>query len=97
MTGPNDPDTVAITLYDAWRVDDRDCAERIATEEAIDSLFVIDGSDADWDFQECVIDEEAADRDTDCTFRYEGGTAHFALHRVPVDGWQIYDVDFVAD
>lgn len=86
-----------MTFYDAWTVNDRACAEKIATDEAVDTLFMIDGSEAQWEFQECTIDEQTADRDTVCSFRYEGGTARFALHRVPVDGWELYDVDFQAD
>lgn len=86
-----------MTFYDAWTVDDQACAEQFATEEAIDTLFVIDGSEAQWEFQECAIDAQTPDRDTVCSFRYEGGTALFSLHRVPVDGWELYDVDFQAD
>jgi hypothetical protein len=88
---------VAITFYDAWTVDDRACAEAIASEEAIDTLFVLDGSGADWEFMACNPDEEASEQHVDCAFRYEGGAAIFELRFGAIDGWQVFDVDFQAD
>lgn len=96
-TGPTSPEPVAETFYDAWTVDDRGCAEQIATEAAIETLFVIDGTDAGWQFQGCDTGDEAVDPETVCRYRYEGGSAHFSMSHGATEGWQITAVDFQVD
>ena len=96
-TGPDQPGPVAQVFYDAWTVDDRSCAGEVATNEAIEDLFVFDGSQADWTFEGC--DPEGADPDsgTECFFRYEGGSATFAMTWDVVDGWTVTAVTFTVD
>lgn len=96
-TGPNDPDTVAVVFYDAWRVDDRNCAAEIASDGAIATLFQVDGSDARWVEQGCGPHDDAPEPHTDCVFSYEGGAAFFEMRFGAIDGWQVFNVRFVAD
>lgn len=95
-TGPNDPDTVAEVFYEAWTVGDRSCAEQVATEEAVETLFIFDGSGADWTAEGCSDDEAGDDPHTDCVYRYEGGWATFEMRFDPIAGWEIFQVRFAA-
>ena len=96
-TGPGRPEPVAEVFYDAWTIRDRTCAEQVATEEAIEDLFVYDGSDADWTFVGCEDTSTAEDRLADCRFDYRGGSATFELHHDVVDGWRVTTVTFTVD
>ena len=96
-TGPGRPEPVAEVFYDAWTIRDRTCAEQVATEEAIEDLFVYDGSDADWTFVGCEDTSAAEDRLADCRFDYRGGSATFGLHHDVVDGWEVTTVTFTVD
>lgn len=88
---------MAEVFYEAWTIGDRDCAEQVATPEAVDDLFVFDGRSAAWTFEGCAEDEDALEPQTVCFFRYEGGSAAFEMGRDPVDGWQVTAVTFTAD
>jgi hypothetical protein len=94
-TGTQGPEPVAQVFYDAWTIDDRACAERVATEEAIEDLFVFDGTDAGWSSEGCTEDEQGAG--IGCAFRYEGGSARFAMRETLLRGWQVEAVTFTAD
>ena len=83
-------------FYDAWTVDDRDCANQIATSDAVNTLFALDGSDANWTFQDCS-QTDGADSHMECAFSYEGGAAFFSMRFGAIDGWEIYAVGFAAD
>ena len=95
LSGPAHPDTVAEVLYDAWTLDDRRCAEQVATDDAVDQLFFFDGTDAGWSFESCAEDEDGDW--TNCSFRYEGGSATFQMRFDDVTGWEIFAVRFRAD
>lgn len=95
-TNPSDPEAPARTLYDAWRIGDRDCADKLASDKAVSDLFKLQPNGPEWSFQGC---QEVADPDPhhDCAFTYEGGASHFLERYGAIDGWQIYEVQFVAD
>lgn len=95
LSGPADPDPVAEVFYEAWTLDDRRCAEQVATDEAVDQLFFFDGTDAGWTFEGCVDDEDGDW--SNCSFRYEGGSATFQLRFDDVTGWEVFAVAFRAD
>lgn len=93
----DDPEPVAQVFYDAWTVEDVDCAEEVASEDAIDTLFAIDGSDADWTSQGCATNEDADPPVVECAFAYDGGTAYFEMRYSPLAGWSVDAVRFVVD
>ena len=95
LTGRARPDTVAEVFYEAWTLGDRQCAEQVATNQAVDQLFFFDGTDADWSFQGCVDDDDG--EPTNCSFRYEGGSSTFRMRFDDVTGWEIFAVSFRAD
>lgn len=95
-TEPDDPEPVAVVFYDAWTIGDRDCAEKVADDEAVDTLFALDGADNEWVFQGC-FEQDLPDPHTDCAYTYPGGSAHFRMNHGAIDGWEIYEVEFVAD
>ena len=94
--GTDDPDDTAIVFYDAWTIDDVGCAERVATDGAIDTLFAANGSGADWSFEGCAGDL-LGDDPVECAFRYEGGAAFFEMQVDGDDRWEVADVRFIAD
>lgn len=95
-TSPAAPGAPATTFHEAWRVSDRDCAEKLGTDDAVDTLFDLEPNGPEWEFQGCT---EVAEPDphADCAFTYEGGSAHFNLVYGAINGWSIYEVYFVAD
>jgi hypothetical protein len=95
-TSPAAPGAPAMTFYEAWRVGDRDCAEKLGTEDAVDTLFDLEPNGPEWEFQGC---NEVADPDPhgDCAFTYEGGSTHFKIVYGAINGWSIFEVYFVAD
>lgn len=96
QTDPDAPEPVAIVFYDAWRVGDRACAEEVASQDAIDTLFANDGAGAQWEFQGCFESDDPEPK-MDCAHTYPGGSAHFEMHYGAIAGWQVVSVDFVAD
>lgn len=92
----DDPDDTAIVFYDAWTIDDTDCAARVASDDAIDTLFTADGSGADWSFEGCADNGVGRER-IECAFRYEGGAAFFEMRVDAEDRWEVASVRFRAD
>ena len=95
-TDPAKPALPAMTLYDAWRIGDRDCAEKVATDAAVDTLFKLKAGGPDWEFQGCTEVDEP-DPHGDCAFTYEGGSTHFKQRYSDTSGWEIFEVYQVAD
>lgn len=95
-TGPNNPDPVAMVFYDAWTLGDRGCAEEVATDDAVETLFRASGAGASWTFQGCdTVDDP--EPHTECIWSYEGGASFFTMEFEQPDGWRVTAVDFVAD
>ena len=91
----DDPDTTAEVVFDAYRLDDRDCASNLMTDEALDELFSIPGSGGGWTFMGCEEVSDPEQDPTDCAFRFEGGSTTF---RMQYDaGWIVFDVFQTAD
>jgi hypothetical protein len=94
--GPDDPDSSVEVLYQAYVLDDRPCAEQLATPEAVDSLFAIPGHGGGWVYQGCT---EQADPDPymDCAFTFSGGATHAKASYSDTDGWVVFDVYQTTD
>ena len=95
-SAPDDPDTTAQVVYQAYTLGDRDCAGNLATATAIDQLFAIPGGGGGWTFQGC-FDEEEPDPHTVCSFSFEGGSTSFRMNYSEVEGWTVYEVFQTAD
>jgi serine/threonine-protein kinase len=95
-SAPDDPDTTAQVVYQAYTLGDRDCAGNLATATAIDQLFAIPGGGGGWTFQGC-FDEEEPDPHTLCGFSFEGGSTSFRMNYSEVEGWTVYQVFQTAD
>jgi hypothetical protein len=93
---PTNPDPAAVAVFVAWTRGDVDCADPLMTDDALDELFARDGSDATDVFQGCFEVDEP-DPHMDCAFTYLGGSTHYLMNFSPTDGWQVYDVNQVAD
>ena len=93
---PTDPESPAQAVFIAWTRGDEACAAELMTDDALDELFSRDGSEATDVFQGCT---EQADPEPhmDCAFTYEGGATHYLMRFSPTDGWQVYDIEQVAD
>lgn len=96
-SAPDDPDTTAQVVYQAYTLGDRDCAANLTTSEAIDQLFAIPGGGSGWSFAGCFDEDEPPDPDTLCGFTFEGGVTHFRLNYSETEGWTVYEVFQVAD
>ena len=94
--GAAQPGPAAETVYDAWVRGDEACAAELMTPAALAELFATDGEGADQDFQGCT-EEEQPDPHADCAFTYEGGATHYLMSFSPTDGWQVFDIQQVAD
>lgn len=95
-SGPDDPDTTAQVVYQAFTLGDRDCAANLATSEALDQLFAIPGGGAGWSFAGC-FDEDEPDPHTLCGFTFEGGSTSFRVNYSETEGWTVYQVSQTAD
>jgi hypothetical protein len=95
-SGPDEPEPTAEVVYEAYTLDDRGCAENLATADAIDQLFSIPGGGAGWTFEGC-IDQEEPDPHTLCSYRFEGGSTSFRMSYSETEGWTVYEVFQVAD
>ncbi len=93
---PDQPEPVAMVLYEAWTIADRGCAERVATDTVVEGLFEVSGAGASWDFQGCLAISEP-EAYVDCAFTYEGGSAHMTLAFGEIEGWLVTDIGYVAD
>lgn len=94
--GPDDPDHSVQVLYQAYTLGDRDCAEQLATQPAVDELFAIPGGGGGWEYQGCT---ELTDPDPhlDCAFTFTGGATHVRTNFSDTDGWVVFDVYQTAD
>lgn len=95
-SAPDDPDTTAQVVYQAYTLGDRDCAGNLATSDAIDQLFSIPGGGGGWTFASCFPQEDP-DPHTQCSFTFEGGSTSFRMNYSETEGWTVYDVFQVAD
>ena len=95
-TSPAEPGEPAMAFYDAWRIGDRACAERLGTDAAVDELFDLQPNGPGWEFQGCT-EVDQPDPHGDCAFTYEGGSTHFKIVYGEIDGWSIFEVYGVAD
>jgi hypothetical protein len=95
-SGPDQPEPVAEVVYEAFTLDDRDCAENLATSDAIEQLFSIPGAGAGWTFQGCV-DQDDPDPHTLCSYRFDGGSTSFRMSYSETEGWTVYEVFQAAD
>lgn len=93
---PDDPDHSVQVLYQAYTVRDRDCAEAIATNDAVDTLFSIPGYGDGWEYQGCT-EQELPDPHLDCAYTFTGGATHIRIRYSETDGWVAYDVYQTAD
>lgn len=95
-SAPDDPDTTAQVVYDAYALDDRGCAGNLMTADALDELFGIPGRGGGWTVEGC---EEVEDPDpqTWCSFRFDGGSTTFRMAYGDDEGWTVYDVFQTAD
>jgi hypothetical protein len=95
-SAPDDPDTTAQVVYQAYTLGDRACAGNLATATAVDQLFAIPGGGGGWTFQGC-FDEEVPDPHTVCSFTFEGGSTSFRMSYSDTEGWTVYEVFQTAD
>lgn len=93
---PTDPESAAEAVFTSWTRGDEACAAELMSDDALDELFARDGTDATDELQGCT---EQADPEphVDCAFTYEGGATHYLMRFSPTDGWQVYDIEQVAD
>lgn len=96
-TGVDDPEPVAEVFHDAWQVGDRRCAEQVATDRAVDTLFAIDRSAGPWTSAGCADVEGTDEPRAECVYLYEGGSATFEMGFGPVSGWEVLTVRFAPD
>lgn len=94
--GPAQPGLAAETVFEAWTLGDEACADLLMTDDALAELFSRDGTGATDQFQGCT-EVDQPDPHADCAFTYEGGATHYLLQFSPTDGWQVFDIDQVAD
>lgn len=95
-SAPDDPETTAQVVFQAFTLDDRDCAGNLMTSDALDQLFGLPGRGQGWSFAGC-FDQEEPDPHTQCSYTYEGGATNFQMSYSETDGWTVYDVSQVAD
>lgn len=93
---PDDPDTTALVVYQAYALGDRGCANNLMTDDALDQLFSIPGGGGGWDFAGCTEQDEP-DPHIDCAFTFTGGATHFAMNYSETAGWTVFDVTQTAD
>jgi hypothetical protein len=93
---PDDPGQSVQVLYQAYTLDDRECADQLGTEDAVDALFAIPGDGQGWEFQGCT-DQDEPDPHTDCAFTFTGGATHFRTNYSDTDGWVVFEVFQTAD
>lgn len=95
-SAPDDPDTTAQIVYQAYTLGDRDCAEKLADDDAVDDLFSIPGNGQGWEFAGC-FDEDEPNPHTLCSFTFEGGATDFRMNYSATQGWKVFEVFQVAD
>jgi hypothetical protein len=95
-SGPDEPEPTAEVVYEAFTLDDRACAGNLATADAVDQLFAIQGGGVGWTFEGCFA-QDVPDPHTLCSYRFEGGSTSFRMNYSETEGWTVYEVFQVAD
>ncbi|MEQ1788776.1 MAG: hypothetical protein ABL966_17130 [Acidimicrobiales bacterium] len=95
-SAPDDPETTAQVVYEAFTLGDRACAANLATADAIDQLFSIPGAGGGWTFEGC-FDQTDPEPHTQCAYRFEGGSTSFRMNYSETEGWTVYEVFQIAD
>lgn len=90
------PGLAAQTVFEAWTLGDEACADVLMGDDALADLFSRDGEGATDQFQGCTEVTEP-DSHADCAFTYEGGSTHYLMSFSPTDGWQVFEVEQIAD
>jgi hypothetical protein len=93
---PANPEPAAQAVFVAWTRGDTACAAELMTDDALDELFARDGSGATDEFQGC-FEQDEPDPHMDCAWTYPGGSTHYLMNLSPTDGWQVFDVEQIAD
>jgi hypothetical protein len=93
---PATPGLAAETVFEAWTLGDVECANVLMTDDALLELFERDGEGATDEFQGCT-EEADPEPQADCAFTYEGGSTHYVMSYSALDGWQVFDVEQIAD
>lgn len=94
--GPAKPGPAATTVFEAWVRGDESCAATLMTDDALAELFDRPGAEAQDQFQGCT-EEDVPDPHADCAFTYEGGSTHYIMEFSDTEGWQVVDIEQVAD
>jgi hypothetical protein len=95
-SAPDDPETTAEVVYEAYTLGDRECAGNLMTADARDELFGIPGAGGGWTFMGCV-DVEDPDPQTQCSYAFEGGSTTFRMSYGESEGWTVFGVFQTAD
>lgn len=93
---PGDAEHSVEVLYEAYTLGDLECAQQVATEDAVDTLFDIPGGGGGWTFQGC-FDQLLPDPHIDCAYTFPGGATHFKTNYSETDGWVIFEVYQTTD
>lgn len=93
---PDDADSSVQVMYEAFTLDDRACAEKVATNDAVDQLWAVPGNGGGWEYQGCE-EQELPDPHLSCAYTFPGGATHFRTSYNDVDGWLIYEVFQTTD
>jgi hypothetical protein len=93
---PDDPQTTAEVVFEAYTLDDRPCAGNLMTSDALDELFAIPGGGGGWTFMGCE-DAEDPDPQTWCSYDFEGGSTTFRMNYSDSEGWTVFGVFQTAD
>ncbi len=96
-SAPDDPDTTAQVVYQAYTLGDRDCAGNLATAEAVDQLFSIPGGGGGWELRRAASTRRSRTRTPLCSFTFEGGSTSFRMDYSDTEGWTVYEVFQTAD
>lgn len=95
-SAPDDPETTAQVVYQAYTLGDQECASNLMTSDALDDLFAIPGGGSGWTFAGC-FDEDEPDPHTLCAYTFLGGATDFRMNYSDTEGWTVYEVFQVAD
>lgn len=93
---PDDADSSVQVMYEAFTLDDRDCAEKVATQEAVDQLWAVPGDGGGWEYQGCE-EQQLPDPHLSCAYTFPGGATHFRTSYNDIDGWLIFEVFQTTD
>jgi hypothetical protein len=92
---PDDPQPVAELFVGAWQRGDRDCAEAIATEEAVGTMFGTEPGAEPPTFVRCAPND-VPEPHVECTWTSGGATIEMDMRFNAVDGWLVFAVTLDA-